>query len=303
MKKLLNVSIILFLLLCYKAYCQSIQDFQNHFDQISSLKNICQQGICQDNRISQASSLYTSLKTSGLCFNDLNQQRLTPCIGLLNNLSFYYPETHLLTHLLKLIELTANQLNSNQKVVLSTQIRLREFPYVFANRDFPYIKNRAVLNNAERGILLSQQLPDSKNQQLENAFLLAKDFRLPKVGGFIVVVSSPLCGPSIRFREWLDDHPALLSVFEKQAIWITPIEDRLYFPEFVQYNQSHPTTAIHYIHQFLDWQEIQLWSTPVLYFFKNGELIAQKIGFQPQDKPLLVSELTNLGLISRFVEH
>lgn len=325
MKTLLEISIFLFCLLCNNIYSQSIQDFQNRIDQIQSIKPLCHQGICQDSRIAQAKSLYTSLKTSGFCINDIDQQTRLSCIRLLNTLSFYYPETHILNHLLKLTEaaenlerfhlrdfdledldtakashnnkLIAKQLKLNQKITLATQIRLREFPYVFASRDFPYIKDRAALDQPERGILLSQQPTPKKSPRPENAFLLANAFRLPKIGQFIVVVSSPLCGPSRRFRQWLDNHPDLLSIFEQQALWITPIEDRLYFPEFVQYNHKHPTTPIHYIHQFGDWPEIQLWSTPVLYFFNNGELIDQTVGFRPQDKQLLVSKLTTLGLV------
>lgn len=115
--------------------------------------------------------------------------------------------------------------------------------------------------------------------------LVETGFNFPE-GGHIVIVSSAYCGPSRRFRAWLDSHPDknLTQLVTNNTTWIESTDGGYKLEHLVEYNEAVGPHKIYIIESESDWPEIKSWATPELYFYEDGVLMAQLVGWPPEGR-------------------
>lgn len=123
-------------------------------------------------------------------------------------------------------------------------------------------------------------------------------FEFPQ-GAHIVVVSSPICNPCKRLFTWLKSEPKLMKVMAQHTTWLTPVEGQLFVEEMLSTYQTYQPIKLNYAHHQNEWPEISYWATPTFYFYQDGHLVGQLVGW-PQEgrKAQLLAVLTKLGLLS-----
>ncbi|MBU2704746.1 hypothetical protein KCM76_02065 [Zooshikella marina] len=162
----------------------------------------------------------------------------------------------------------------------------RQLEYTFSDIGLPITPSIELLETHERTLL---RLADNGKK------LVQETFSFPK-GGYVVVISSPMCGFSRRFMEWLRQQPSLFNIFAKHSIWITPVDGYFNIEEMLKSNRRNKPIHIKYTYSSTDWPEITYWGTPTLYFYNNGELKKQIIGWPKEGRGQEV--LTGLKEIS-----
>lgn len=103
-------------------------------------------------------------------------------------------------------------------------------------------------------------------------------------GGHVVVVSSAICNPSKRFFNWLDSKVKLKNIFSTHSTWITPAMSDFYLNQTIEHNAKNPSFEMKYSYSEVDWAEISYWGTPTLYFYKDGLLISQLVGWPKEGR-------------------
>lgn len=122
-------------------------------------------------------------------------------------------------------------------------------------------------------------------------------FEFPQ-GVHIVVVSSSICNPCNRLFTWLKSEPQLMKVMEEHTTWLVPPEGRLFVNEMLETQKTYAPIKLFYAHKQAEWPEISYWATPTFYFYQNGELIGQLVGWPPEGrKEKLVAILKQLNLV------
>ena len=122
-------------------------------------------------------------------------------------------------------------------------------------------------------------------------------FEFPQ-GVHIVVVSSSICNPCKRLFTWLKSEPQLMKVMEEHTTWLVPPEGRLFVNEMLETQKTFAPIKLFYAHKQQEWPEISYWATPTFYFYQNGELIGQLVGWpQEGQKEKLVAILKALSLV------
>lgn len=123
-------------------------------------------------------------------------------------------------------------------------------------------------------------------------------FEFPQ-GAHIVVVSSPICNPCKRLFTWLKSEPKLMKVMAQNTTWLTPAEGQLFVEEMLSTYQTYQPIKLNYAHHQNEWPEISYWATPTFYFYQDGHLVGQIVGWpRAGRKEKLLAVLTKLGLLS-----
>jgi len=133
----------------------------------------------------------------------------------------------------------------------------------------------------------------------EEQSLVSQGFEFKK-GGYVIVISSPVCSPSQRFLEWLraSENSKLKKIFESNALFITPTDSSFYIEHMLEANLKNAPLKLNYAFDKEEWPEIQLWATPTLYFFYDGELQGQLIGWPKEGrKEELIDGLKKVKLL------
>lgn len=111
----------------------------------------------------------------------------------------------------------------------------------------------------------------------------------------IVVVSSPLCGFSNAAGTFISMDSLLADGF-KDALWLVPPEGDLRVREVESWNRRHPSQRMVLTYDWLDWPQIDDWSTPGFYFFADGVVVEKVMGW-----PLDGSRATRLrGAVEKW---
>lgn len=95
----------------------------------------------------------------------------------------------------------------------------------------------------------------------------------------IVIVAHPLCHFTQNAVRELSGMPDLWNTLTKHAIWISPQDGRLDAKVFGAWNKAHPGAPINIVYRQAEWPMIDLWGTPIFYFFKNGKLVTKVVGW------------------------
>ncbi|MCX4026412.1 hypothetical protein H0A36_24385 [Endozoicomonas sp. SM1973] len=132
----------------------------------------------------------------------------------------------------------------------------------------------------------------------DGKILVQKSFDFSQ-GAQIVVISSPICGPSRRYLSWLQTKREILSVFNNHSTWIMPVTGQLYIDEVVESNKKNAPIKMAYTYKESDWPEITYWGTPTFYFYLDGKLKQQIVGWPREGREKeLKQALKDIGLLS-----
>ena len=97
--------------------------------------------------------------------------------------------------------------------------------------------------------------------------------------GRIVVVSSPLCHFSQRAIRSIESDAALRPLFHDHAVWVVPQDQSTPFATVAEWNRLHPDESMAVAYRRAEWPMIDLWETPVFYFFRDGRVVSKVIGW------------------------
>lgn len=100
-------------------------------------------------------------------------------------------------------------------------------------------------------------------------------------GARIVVVATPECHFARHGLLAINADFQLKSVFGKYAVWLAPGYYGLDFDTYQKWNRQHPEEQIGIAYRRSEWPMITYWALPTFYFFKNGKLVEQLIGWWP----------------------
>ena len=94
----------------------------------------------------------------------------------------------------------------------------------------------------------------------------------------VVVVSSPSCRFSSAAAAAIARDPALRAALHG-SLWLVPPEGQLHAREVRQWNLDHAGQQMVLAYDWLEWPDIDDWSTPAFYFFAGGHLVDQVSGW------------------------
>lgn len=118
------------------------------------------------------------------------------------------------------------------------------------------------------------------------------------VPALVVIVVSPECHFSQFGLHDIEADSRIGPVFAKHALWLVP-PDNASTPiaSVVTWNKLHPRERMKLAYRYAEWPMIDRWELPTFYFFKNGKLVSQVIGWpRGGRKPAVMAALTRIGL-------
>lgn len=153
----------------------------------------------------------------------------------------------------------------------------------------PDIRSKVISNDAS-----SVYTVDKHKRQLTRT-----PFRLG-VGPKVIIVTDPMCHFSENASSALLDDPVLGEIFEHDATWIVPPEPSLNFDVIQRWNKNHPNEPMVLAYSAKDWPMFNSWETPTFYFFNNGKLITEVVGWPRSGRrEELISAAKKIGLIPK----
>ncbi len=111
---------------------------------------------------------------------------------------------------------------------------------------------------------------------------LIKDAYPIDQGKHVIIVSNPLCGFSEAASRFIDGDVELASFFKDHALWLVPPERILHLEEVAKWNRSHHSGEMALAYRFDAWDILDQWETPIFYFFSDGRIVDEIIGW-PKD--------------------
>lgn len=106
----------------------------------------------------------------------------------------------------------------------------------------------------------------------------AADLGTPRV----VVVAHPLCGFSQAAAAQIARDEALRGRFAQQAIWVLPQTAMIDTAQVLAWEKDHAPFSMAYVDRQRAWPMIDSWATPTFYFFKDGRVVHEVVGW-PQE--------------------
>lgn len=110
-----------------------------------------------------------------------------------------------------------------------------------------------------------------------------QSFDFPK-GGHLIVVGSPICGPCKMALSWFKAKPQLLKVLTQHSTWIMPVFGEFYFDEMKENHNAYAPIRMKYAVKESQWPEITYWGTPSFYFYLDGKVVKQVVGWPKQGR-------------------
>lgn len=213
----------------------------------------------------------------------------------LNTIFFYTMEPHHLEKVIPLInekkkrkeDITAYMSKLYESYLKTRQFRLarqlaKQHPDIIEDR----IPNIIYSKPTSRSLFS----PNSNQSLVQNAFEFSDNAE-------IIVISSAMCGPSKRFKTWLNSNPKMLNLFSKKSTWIIPQTAPLYVKQMLDYNINNSSLNMSFVDKEANWPEIKYWGTPTLYFYYNGKLLKQLVGWPREGREKeLIAALDLIGL-------
>lgn len=93
-------------------------------------------------------------------------------------------------------------------------------------------------------------------------------------GPAIVVITQPACRFSQNAFRTIEGDTELHALFAEHARLIAPSPRRFDVALFQQWNREHPDLAMRLAYDRAQWPQLETWSTPTFYFFRDGRLQA-----------------------------
>jgi len=267
----------------------------------SSASFIGQNEIYHNTTSAAYSAFYeTCLKKqlNNIQINQMASKKLHRLFGLFSDVDFYSPQAVLKHNMYKVIAAKKVKGEHIDNLLLSlhkAHIRSRN------------IEQAQTLEKKHAHIAFSETYSLTNNIKGDKSFLILNSekqslkrvpFAFPN-GGFVVVASLPLCSPSNRFVSWLNEakNKKIKSQFTSNSLFLTPQASSLYIDEMVAANKAMAPLSMVYSFKQNEWPSITSWNTPTFYFYYNGELKSQLIGWPKEGREKeLVSLLKAVNL-------
>lgn len=120
-----------------------------------------------------------------------------------------------------------------------------------------------------------------------------------RVGRHVVVYTSPGCGFCQQAARAIAADPLLDSVFKAHSLWIH-VPDSNYGPDFFlkewpQEEYSFPTRVIF---DRAGWPVRRIPATPVFFFIRDGQVVAETLGWYRDSLSKMARQLAELGFLS-----
>jgi hypothetical protein len=241
----------------------------------------------KENTLSNKARLYESLFKSCIQnrqpVEELSKQALHRLYNSMLSIVFYTNNIAFTDYMKTILDEKIKRGEKNKHLINEMHyayIKTRQFRHAEQlEKQFPDINFSSVqviesIKNFERSLLHIE----NKGRKL-----VQKPFTLPK-SSHIIVVSSPMCSASRRFLFWLQSKPDLLALFAKKSTWIIPVDGRMYLKETQESNIRNTPIIMQYTYKQTDWPEIEYWGTPTLYFYQDGKLKNQLIGWPSEGR-------------------
>jgi len=254
-----------------------------YFEQINMLK---------DNRYAELKYLYNQCIFSRVTHNSLarlNKKNLHKLYFILNAIFRFTQDVKVMNEIDDIIiekELRGENTETYIKQKIKNLISIRKFSEAKELENklgnsktlIPQIVFSAAKNNDNDQDIYTIYKPNLMNETYNEV-----NFKIPK-GGYIIGVLSPICNASKRFSKWLKDNNKIQERLNQNTLFIVPQEIPFEFADNKQMMLS-------FIKNKYDWQFVTYWGTPTLYFFYDGKLIGQLIGWPEKGNKVRFSQL------------
>lgn len=226
-----------------------------------------------------------------------NNEDLQKLFSIINKIDFYSPNQELDELLFKIINIKKSRgekLHNHLNDLHRAYIKSRDFERASTlEKTHPNLQFSNVLPVVLKDI--TQKHNSIFKLSSDNNELISGNVEFP-TGDYLVIISSPICSPSNRFINWLNapENIEFRNIITKNALFLTPPASSLFLNEWVDVNASLKPNHMVLATSKMDWQEIPLWDTPTFYFYKDGKLIKQIIGWPEEGR---IDEL-EAGLIT-----
>jgi len=141
-------------------------------------------------------------------------------------------------------------------------------------------------DNLEPVPIVLQQMDETKAGptalEIENDQVLRQHSLSLERGPIIIVISHPLCHFSRNAVHAIEAHTEASDVILSNAVWLAPVDRRLYIDVLRIWNQEHPEAKVQIAYKRDEWPMIDSWSTPTFYFLEDGTLKAKVVGWPEQ---------------------
>ncbi|MFK3737563.1 hypothetical protein [Massilia sp. TN1-12] len=98
-------------------------------------------------------------------------------------------------------------------------------------------------------------------------------------GPFVLVVTHPLCHFSQYAQDFIERNPALRNALQGHIKWVAVQQREPDMQAFRDWNDGHASIQIGQIYDISAWPIERQWETPVFYFFKDGRIVANIVGW------------------------
>jgi hypothetical protein len=101
-----------------------------------------------------------------------------------------------------------------------------------------------------------------------------------KNGQHLVAVGHPTCHFTQNAVAAIEKDAELEALFGRYAIWVAPQDLKFSADLYREWNKIHPLATLSLVDVRANWPaDIDDWSTPTFYFFSDGKLVAEVVGW------------------------
>ncbi|MCF6288577.1 MAG: hypothetical protein L3J53_04995 [Proteobacteria bacterium] len=136
---------------------------------------------------------------------------------------------------------------------------------------------QALKNKNPNDILILALDQNHKNTLITEVFKFSESVE-------ILVVSRSGCHFSQRAANDIAADEPLTRFLKEHSKWLMHPSSRWSISSFADWNKKYPHFATKYIYRAKDFPMIKSWETPVFYFFKNGVIVEQVIGWPKEGR-------------------
>jgi hypothetical protein len=98
-------------------------------------------------------------------------------------------------------------------------------------------------------------------------------------GIHVIVISSPLCHFTQHAITQIESDPGLAKAMATYSDWIVPPEGDLNIEPLLAWNNIHKMAPMKLMYKAREWSELSTLDTPSFYFYRDGKLAYQVIGW------------------------
>lgn len=112
------------------------------------------------------------------------------------------------------------------------------------------------------------------------------------MGPYVIVYANPACRFSRAAVAAIHADQAWTRHVAPHSKFLVPPDSNFSFDSLQAWNLDHPDETMLFIHSLYEWPELEEWSTPVFYFFRDRKLITTVHGWPPEGNLAAVKAAT-----------